>query len=170
MNNGKDKSQEVKSFKDLRRRKKEVQGEIDAAARGVSKSTEELMEEGVKVAAVGFVAFLLSRLLNVFLGTNRKPSGDTVAMAYSTQDSKSADSDKSNSEQESSSEHAGVGGHAHSQMNGHQTILDSARFWIETISGGLEAAKIIIDQISEVQDQMNEKPREEHTKEKTNAS
>ena len=172
-NSDKANTQEINSFNDLRERKRQVQKEIATAANNVTKSTEQLLEEGAKVVAVGFVAFLVSRLLNVFMGRGRKPSTHVSAMAFESEREKPKD-EGSAPQSEQRGDPAET---TQEQMNGQHSTLDTARIWLETISGGLEAARIIIDQIAEVQDQVKEKkergntePAEEHTTDPSNAT
>lgn len=152
---------EISSFEELRERKKEVSREIESVTSNVKKSTDQLIEDGVKVVAVGFVAFLISRLLNVFMGGEKKQPGEQMTMAFDTEEKTSRTKSESATGREESS------GESKRHENGHHSTLDTALIWLETISGGIDAAKIIISQIAEMKDQTQQKESSERSKDTT---
>jgi hypothetical protein len=142
----------IDSVESLREKKHQIEGEIAVTKKKVSSTTERLFEDGAKVIAAGAFAFIVSRLLGYFMSS--------ASGRHYTESTMSAEGAKPKDERMRDARSAEDESTA--SDNGHHSAMDTALIWLETLTGGLETAKIVLDHIIEIQD----KVKEDRSKEK----
>ena len=142
----------IDSFDSLRGKKNELEQEIAVTRKKVSSYTERLIQDGARVVAAGAFAFVVSKVLGYFMSSNSGNDDGEHAMANDVpkESGKAAEESQTRENAHKAAE------------NGHHSGMDTALIWLETLTGGLEAAKIVLNQIVEMQ----EKAKEEKSKEK----
>jgi len=137
----------IESFADLRKKKKELDHEIVKTGSKVTSATEHLIDEGVKVVAVGVAGFLISRILGTFMSTQK--SNQHAKAQASAQAFDHVNDEAGNKTESTTGKNTGSQEGASTENQNGESKLDTALVWLDTISGGIDAARIVLNAVAE---------------------
>jgi len=126
----------INSFEELKSRKQELRKEMHVLGNRISTDAREILAESIKVAAVGAAALLLSKIIGAIVKS--KKHGPTEEQTQAQAAEKSAENQEPEGE---------TGQKADSST---EKTMESAVFWLKTIASGLDAARVLVREFSEM--------------------
>ena len=136
----------IESFEDLQKRKQELKDEIRETEMRVTANAKHILVEGAKVAAAGFAALLISKLIGSILKARKKAEQETPA------DEDQKPPRETPTEQETSS----------GEENGSSySSAETALMWLKAISTGLDTARVLLHEFAALMNEDRGRDEEE---------